>query len=145
MIILGCLGGYHHLRKRPNRNSENAFGPLVWCVLAHLEEVVMTVRSDAVSMTDRSEEVYCRCGHDTAQSSSPTLLHVISIIYCILHLLVVKLYFFSPGKRYVMRLHMLCAALEVWEISRLVENLPRTSKTPQRPSTSAWFLAATLR
>lgn len=55
--------------------------------------MVMTVRSDAVSMTDRSEEVYCRCGHDTAQSSSPTLLHVISIIYCILHLLVVKFFF----------------------------------------------------
>ena len=76
----GVFGGYHHLRKHPNRNSENAFGPLILCVLAHLEELVMTVRSDAVSMTDRSEGVYCRCGHDTAQSSSPMLLHVISII-----------------------------------------------------------------
>ena len=88
-----------------------------------------------------NEGACCRCGHDTAQSSSPMLLHVISIIMHHQHFDVYIVY----CKRYVMRLHVLCAALEVWEISRLVENLPRTSKTPQRPSISAWFLAATLR
>ena len=90
----------------------------------------MTVWSDAVSTTDQSERVYCRCGHDTAQSSSPMLLHVSSIIMhhqhfdvysvcmCILYILVnsnkvIVSYICRYKIKNITYMHMLHAPLEI--------------------------------